>query len=270
MVGSIHTGNLMQFTNTTFIGIDPTAGQRPFAYAALDHDLRVLALGQGEMDDILAFVSGQHKAFVTVCAPSGPARNLFERADVRATLTLPPRRGRWATYRLAEYQLRQHHIHCPPAGADEATCPGWIRSGFALYRRLAAIGYQPFPTDAELQWLETYPHAGFCGLLGVKPFPKATFEGRIQRQLALYERKVRLPNPMDIFEEITRHRLLQGILPLKDLYSPAELDALMAAYTAWVAAHHPDQITTLGHPDEGQVILPVAELKPDYRVAESG
>jgi len=44
---------MMLFTQTTFIGIDPTAGQRPFVYAALDSDLRLLALGEGDLDEVL-------------------------------------------------------------------------------------------------------------------------------------------------------------------------------------------------------------------------
>jgi predicted RNase H-like nuclease len=67
-----------------------------------------------------------------------------------------------------------------------------------------------------------------------------------------------------MFEEITRHRLLQGILPVNDLCSPGELDALVGAYTAWLAATKPDQITLLGDPDEGQIVLPVPELKAHY------
>ena len=45
----------MFYTNSTFIGIDPTAGEKPFVYAALDHELRLLALGHGSIDDILGF-----------------------------------------------------------------------------------------------------------------------------------------------------------------------------------------------------------------------
>jgi predicted RNase H-like nuclease len=66
---------------------------------------------------------------------------------------------------------------------------------------------------------------------------------------------------MRFFEEITRHRLLQGILPTQDLYTPGELDALVAAFTAWKAATYPDQVTLLGDPQEGQMVLPVVELK---------
>jgi hypothetical protein len=80
----------------------------------------------------------------------------------------------------------------------------------------------------------------------------------------MYLHELKIPNPMYIFEEITRHRLLQGILPLENLYTPNELDALVAAYTAWVAATHPENITRVGDGEEGHIVLPVAEVKTHY------
>jgi predicted RNase H-like nuclease len=69
---------------------------------------------------------------------------------------------------------------------------------------------------------------------------------------------------MDFVKGITSQHLLQGSLPMDNLYTQGELDALVAAYTAWQAANHPDQITALGDDAEGLVILPVAELKHHY------
>ena len=109
-----------------------------------------------------------------------------------------------------------------------------------------------------------YPHACFCALLRLTPFSKNTLEGRIQRQLVLHEQDTHIPDPMRVFEEITRHRLLQGQLPLPDLYSPSELDAMVAAYTAWKAATQPGEVTLLGNPQEGQVVLPVKEMQRQY------
>ena len=252
-------------SHPSFIGIDPTAGQRPFTYAALDGDLRLLALGQCEMEEVLAFVAGQRQAFVAVCAPSPPGQGIMDQAEVREHLVPPPRPGRWVNFRVAEYMLRQHNISCPRTPANEAECSAWLRVGFSLYRRLMSFGYQSFPApETLLQWLEVYPHASFCTLLGLLPFPKNTLEGRIQRQLVLYNLRLHISDPMDFFEEITAHRLLQGTLPTKGVYTPTELDALVAAYTAWLAANHPDQVSTLGHPDEGVIVLPVAELKNKY------
>jgi hypothetical protein len=252
-------------SHPSYVGIDPTAGQQPFIYATLDGDLRLLALDQGDMEEVLAFVAGQRQAFVAVCAPSRPGQGLMARSEVRERLVPRPRPGRWATFRIAEYLLRQHHIRCPRTPESEAESPTWMRMGFNLYRRLGSFGYKSYPADDTLlQWLEVYPHASFCALLGLTPFPKNTLEGRIQRQLVLHNLQLHVTDPMDFFEEITAHRLLQGILPMKYVYTPGELDALVAAYTAWLAATHPEQILSLGHPDEGQITLPVAELKHKY------
>lgn len=248
-----------------YIGIDPTAGQRPFTYVALDSDLHLMALGQGVMEEVLAFVAGQRQAFVAVCAPCRPNQGMMGHSDLRERLIPPPRPGRWSNFRVAEYLLRQHNISCPRTPASESESPAWIRMGFTLYRRLEGFGYKSYPSEETLlQWLEVYPHASYCALLGLTPFPKNTLEGRIQRQLVLYNLRLHISNPMDFFEEITAHRLLQGTLPLKGVYTTSELDALVAAYTAWLAANHPDQISTLGHLDEGQIVLPVAELKHKY------
>ncbi len=255
----------MLFDKMTFIGIDPTAGERPFVYAAIDHELKLLALGGGSIEDVLAFAAGQREAFVAVCAPQKPNQGVMKRPEVRQSLVPPPNPGRWENFRLADYLLRQHNIYIPQTAADEEACPNWMRNGFVVFRRLEALSYKMYPEeDAECQCLEIYPHACYAVLLGVLPFPKHSLEGRLQRQLALYEQGLNVPDSMRFFEEITRHRLLNGILPLEDLYSPGELDALVAAYTAWKAATQPNQVTLLGDVEEGRIVLPVPDLKSSY------
>lgn len=255
----------MFYTNTTFLGIDPTAGQRPLAYAALDHEKQLLALGQGDLDEVLAFVAGQRQAVVAISAPRQPNLGLMEKAEVRQSLSPFPRPGRWVDFRVAEYLVRQHNISIPQTRRIEQDCPAWMQTSFKLFRRLEDLGYQTYPShNAALQSLEVYPHACYTTLLGLTPFPKNTLEGRIQRQLVLFELKLNVPDAMRIFEEITRHRLLNGILPSENLYTPEELDALVAAYTAWLGATSPDQVSMLGDPEEGQIVLPIKELKERY------
>lgn len=255
----------MFFSGCSFIGIDPTAGRNPFAYAALDSNLRLIALGKGSQDEVLAFTAGQQHATVAVCAPRRPSQGLMERSEVRDGLIPHPRPGRWISFRVVEYILRQHRISCYKTPPDEKLCPRWMQMGFLLYRRLEQMGYQPYPSEEQtLQWLEVYPHASYCTLLGHVPLPKHTLEGRLQRQLVLYKHKVGLADPMNFVKELTAHHLLQGSLPVDDLYTQGELDALVAAYTAWQATNHPDQTTSLGDASEGLVILPVKELKRRY------
>ena len=127
------------------------------------------------------------------------------------------------------------------------------------------LNYRNFPNkDAAHQVLEVYPHASFSVMLEILPFPKHTLEGRIQRQLILYRYDLDIPDPMYIFEEITRHRLLQGQLPIEELYRAEELDALVAAYTAWLAGNEPENISFIGDPREGEIALPAAEILSRY------
>jgi hypothetical protein len=255
----------MFFSQTTYLGIDPTTSGRPITYAALGGQLELLALGQGDLEQVLSFVAGQQSALVAVCAPRSPNHGLMQREEVRENLSSRPRPGRWHDYRLAEYQLRQRNITTPRTTADESRCPGWMRTGFLVYQRLEQLGYRPYALDQTgNQSLEAYPHACFTALLGRIPLSKHSLEGRLQRQLILHEIGLHIPDPMLLFEEITRYRLMHGILPLESIYSPQELDALVAAYTAWSAGTQPGQVTLLGDAEEGLLILPVAELKGRY------
>ncbi|GAB4579357.1 MAG: hypothetical protein Fur0022_20950 [Anaerolineales bacterium] len=254
----------MLFDKTTFIGIDPTAGQKPFTYVALDGDLSVFALGQGHLDDILAFVGGQQNAFVAINAPQQPNQKRMAAREVRQLLNPPPRSGRWQGFRVAEYELHTRGISIPRTPDQEEACSRWMQMGFNLFRGIKKLGYVPFPGEHTHQVLEVYPHGAYAALLERLPFPKHTLEGRIQRQLVLYLQKLKVANPMEIFEEITRHRLLQGILPLEKLYSASELDALVAAFTAWLAGTHSENITLVGDMGEGQIALPVPALKAHY------
>ena len=257
---------MTMLAKTAFIGVDPSAGRHPIVYAALDGELRLLALGQGDIDQVLAFLAGHHQAIAGVCAPRRPGIGLMADQAMRDQLNPPPKPGRWMKYRVVEYQLRMHRISTYRTPSSEDNCPAWMKIGFNLYRRLEALGFKPFnPSESPCQSMEVYPHASFTVLLGLAPFPKNSLEGRIQRQLVLYEQGINVPDPIRFFEEITRHRLLNGILPDENLYSARELDALVAAFTTWTAALRPNEVVTLGHPDEGQIILPTGDLKSRYR-----
>jgi len=255
----------MLFNRMTFIGIDPTAGKRPNTYIAIDKDLHILALGEGGIEEITAFVGGQESAFVSICAPQRPNQGLMKREDIRASLSPNPRPGRWLGFRVVEYLLYQRNIRTPRTSSSEMNCPRWMQMGFKIFRRLKRLGYQNFPQDEiPKQLIETYPHASYTAMLERLPFRKNTLEGRLQRQMVLYNHEIEVSDPIRVLEEITHYRLLQGNLPLEGLHTPNELDALVAAYTSWQAALHPDQITILGYPEEGQIVIPVGKLKAKY------
>lgn len=254
----------MFFSDSVYVGIEPASGHKDFTYAALDSDLNLLALADVDMDDLAAFLGGQRAAVVAVDAPAQVNAGLL-RQKREAQSLMPGHSLRGADMRLVEYDLRARGIFVSGTPGREASCPAWMQAGFTLYRKLVQMGFDLYPTEgARHQRLETNSHACFCVLLEQVPFPKPTLEGRLQRQLILYERGLRIRDPMDFFEEITHFKLKRGLLPLQLIYAPEHLDALAAAYTAWLAAHKPQEVLALGDEREGWVILPVRELKERY------
>ncbi len=253
----------MLFSPITFVGVDPTAGRHPFTYAALDQECELIALASGEIDDVLAFLTGQQAAIVAVNAPPRPNKGIVRNRLEQQSLSLGHLRG--SDMRQVEYELRECGISVSPTPSRVETCSAWMQMGFDFYRRLENVGFKQYPDDdASHVWLETHPHAAFCTLLGQLPLPKPTLEGRLQRQIALYEQGMGIKDPMAFFEEITRHKLLRGILPLDYIYASEELDTLVAAYVAYCAYCHPQDMKLLGDIQEGQMALPVADLKERY------
>jgi hypothetical protein len=244
-------------------------------YAAIDAEQNLVGLGHGSLDDVLAYVMGQQKAFVAVNNPRRVSQGFMAQAAFRDALRTRPKPGRWDGWRVAEYEMRLRRIKVHRTPRSEAKAPGWMRIGFSIYKALEGAGFREFappagPPDGkpdpqsafDHSFIETYPHAAFTSLLKHLPFGKTGLEGRIQRQLVLYVNGINVPNPMQVFEEITRYRILNSELILDDLMEPTQLDALVAAYTAWSTAK--GVFTTIGHPEEGQVVLPVRELLSHY------
>lgn len=257
----------MLFTDAVYVGIDPTAGDRPIPYAALDKDLRLIALDQDDMEAVLAFVGGLEVAIVGVDAPQSPNQGLMADPEFRRRFNLRPNGRTWRDWRVCEYELRQRNIRLYNTPGDENKAPGWVRNGFALFRRLRTLGYKPYYSGEKpgLQtFVEARPHACFTMLLEHRPFLKRSLEGRLQRQLLLYLEGLDLPNPMYALEEITRHHLLSGNLPLDRLHEHEQLDVLICAYTAYLVAQKPERVSQVGDPNDGWITLPVKELKDFY------
>lgn len=251
-----------------FVGIDPTAGRRPINYAVLDGKLRILSQGAANLDTVLDLLGRYPSATCAVDAPQSPNGGRMASAEVRARYGLPLDKPTWAQFKVCEYELKRRGIGLYPTPAYPSAAPKWMQVGFRLYERLRADGfrfYQPGAEAARRQCLEVHPHACFAALLGRLPFSKNTLEGRVQRQLVLFEHGVGVRDPMIVFEELTRHHLLQGRLSLEGLLTHDELDALVAAYTAFLAFRYPERVTAVGDPDEGQIIVPTGELKDKYQ-----
>jgi hypothetical protein len=145
---------------------------------------------------------------------------------------------------LKEYERLSLAIHVPTSRAGMDTYA-------ELRKKIGQAGFKPFAKrDGDLQWCETRTEDCFRAFQQ-KLLPRRTLDGRIQRALILYEEGLQFGDPMDYYEEITRHKLLQGILPAETIYSIRQLDALAAAYIAWMAENRPGQVV-----NRGELILP--------------
>jgi hypothetical protein len=144
--------------------------------------------------------------------------------------------------------------NCVLAASIPSTKPG--QEAFAgLKQKFIQAGFTPFSQKSHpKQWMETDAQDCFRALSGHKLLPQRALEGRLQRSAILYEQGLQIIDPVDMFEEITRYKLIQGILPLEELPSARELDALVAAYLAWMSANRPGQIVP-----KGEFVLPARE-----------
>ena len=122
-------------------------------------------------------------------------------------------------------------------------------------KKISHSGFRPYASKNDpKQYLVTNAQDCFRALSGYKLLPRRSLEGQLQRAAILYEQGVQIKDPVDIFEEITRYKLIQGILPREEIHSPKELDALAAAYLAWMAVNRPGQIVL-----KGEFALPAEE-----------
>ncbi len=251
----------MLFNQNVYVGVDLT-GRKAFTYAALNADLKVLALSDGSLDDLLNFLGGQSRAVVAVNAPMKPNQGRVRALQEAENLLSDSVPLRGFDLRLAEYELRQRGVKVASTPSRPELCPSWMRAGFLLYEKMAKLGFHVYPSEgASHQYLETHAQVAFLALAEGNLLSLSALEGRLQGQTILYGEGLQIRDPMMFFEEITRHRLRQGVLPFAQIYSANRLNALLAAYMAYLAAENTSKITALGDEDEGKIYLPAGALK---------
>lgn len=127
----------------------------------------------------------------------------------------------------------------------------------ATRKNIIHAGLKPYLTsNAPKQWVETNPLECFRSLSGQVPQSRRTLVGLLQRALILYDEGLQIDDPMRFFEEITRHHLLAGAMPVELLYSASELDALAAAYITWMLSNKPVQVDLTRERGEGMIVIP--------------
>ncbi len=254
----------MSSSQTIFIGIDLSVPKRDIAYAILDRDLYPIEKGVGDLDQVINSIRKRQEVVVGVNAPPRLNQGIMADPEKRARLNLPSRRGRLGDLRVAEYELIQRGFPIYRTPSVEKKIKPWMKTGFALYEQLSALGFvSSSERPGERQIMEVSPEICYSVWLGGIPLPQDTLRGRLQRQLVLYELGMEIPDPMLFFEEVTRFKILRGVLQEEEIYSFPELQSLAIAYTAWAATQRPGEVSFVGDKAEGQIAVPTRSFRDE-------
>ena len=248
----------MDLSLTRFFGIDLGSTRGSLTCAILDDSRRIQFKGEATMPELINQLSESQVVIAAITSPISLNEGVMSDSEKRDRLPEPPPHNRYTSLRQCEYELilRGFTTTRTPSRLDE--CSASLQRALRFSSELAAAGFQRWPAPgAERQFMEIHPDCAYAELLGQKLQSSKTIEGRIQRQLLLQEEHLNVRDPMIFFEEITRHRLLTGQMPDGIVNSPSELNALVAAYTAWSAYSNPTAVTMLGDANEGRIILPL-------------
>lgn len=144
-----------------------------------------------------------------------------------------------------------------PSGVRATASPRAQNLYEEVRKKIIQSGIKPYLSNkAPKQWVETNPTECFRTLSGQTPQSRRTLGGLIQRALILHDQGVQISDPMEFFEEITRHHLLAGVMPIELIYSASELDALAAAYITWLLVNKPVQVDLTRKQEEGMILIP--------------
>jgi predicted nuclease with RNAse H fold len=246
-----------------FAGIDLSTSRRGLTVALLTSRLDVRSLRLQSLEETIEELAT--RAEITV-AVGGPLHPCAVNAEQVPPVGDAPRKSLARRTRAADGELSRRGIPVRRPPVRESDAPAWMRCGFDLARQLAARGFTEGKNAcAEPRvLLETHPAACASVLLGRLPYGRGSLEGRIQRQLVLLRERVGLPDPMDALEELTAHHILSGRMELKGIFEAGELDALLAALTAWRVHAHPESVAWLGDDADGWICLP-GNLLDNYK-----
>jgi len=248
---------LMTINQARFMGIDPSTQRGAITYVSIDNHLHPVKMGTGDLEKVLQTIAEQQPRIVGISAPPKLNQGIVADPDRRTDWGIPAKRGRPMDCRVAEYEILQKGVEIYRTPSREAKAKGWMRTGFEIYDGLKGMGFGPYKEGSEgQQWIEAPPETCFWLWLEGNVMAADSLEGRIQRQLSLYALGMDIPDPMNFFEEITRYRLLKGILVEKGLYSSTELNAIASAYMAWAVVQRPREVTFVGDEGEGQILVP--------------
>lgn len=245
-----------------FVGVHIGSSEKLFTLASLDRRRSSINIIKGTSDEILAYLDRQGRIILGFDAPTQPNQGLMALPGVRKGLYPAPVPGRWTNMRQVDYELRQMGVRVHRTPAESEKGPSWMRQGFRFITACEKLGFiRHSGGDSPRQYLEVNAEAAYRIWLNQDTFACGSLEGRLQRQFILEDQGLPVPDGMIFFEEVTRYKLMAGKLPLENVMEPGELFALAAAQVAWLAVQQPEKVRRIGEKIEGEVYLPVWNLR---------
>ncbi len=242
---------------SVFMGMDMNLPRGKASYVILNKNQRILTHGVTALENLDTFIQSTAPEIIALTSPISLSNGCMADPEFRNSLSPAPAGSRYQVLRFAEYELITHGLPVTRTPSSYDDCSTGTHRSLKVVSTLGLLGYQPFGAESRGKTLvEIPPDAWFQQLLGCKPFSASSLEGRIQRQLALQTLNLNVPDAMEFFEEVTRHRLLRSQLPENILLSTSILNAAAAAYTASAVIHNPQRLCRFGSPDEGYLFVP--------------
>jgi hypothetical protein len=248
---------MIDFDNAVSIGLDPSASKKYISYAAIDNGRNLIAIGKSPLEELSVALRGKLSTVVVVGGPRRPNAGLMTNEEIRAAQNPIPKPGKWEALRLVEYQMLQMGYPIYKTASVDGKIKGWMENSFELYKALDFGGFIPFVEGkgANGCFVEASPEACYFQWASNKLLPKRTLIGRMQRQLIIYDLRMRISDPLDALEEFTRSKIRQGKIPNGILFNGPELQALALATMGWNLSFYPKRIQFTGTDLEGKVAL---------------
>jgi len=233
----------------TYIGIDVQAVQKPYFYTVLNSSLELIACGHGRLPEVMAYLAGQTSSLVAVngpiCLPQDFVQiGLFEAGE----------NGNRPVIRSGDRELEARGFLDLAVHDHSKKIPLWVERSLELTEGLKQLEYSL--ESGPRVFFETQSDAAYWLTTGASPYESRSLEGRLQRQLMLWEFGLTVKDPMNFLEEFTRFRLRTSQVPIDQILPAHELRAMIAASTAWLMDHFPDRVEHLGERNAGEIILP--------------
>lgn len=237
-----------------FIGID--VHLRNLMVAVLDKELNICQLTSFEIEQAAELIKEANPRAIGIDAPYKLNQGLMNNEAYREKLQ-ENLKGHY-NKKVSEYELSKRSIQpfsTPGHISQLVGWNAWMWAGFKLYSQIEDLGYELISSKngnvSGKGFGEVFPHACFTTMLGYIPSTKNTDRGLSERVQILKDKGIK-----EIELWVTGAKHVKG----------DKLDALAAAYTAYLISKQ--EVSFVGDPSEGEIILPVTQLKDKYSYSE--